>query len=131
MAFCTKVILRGNDKHETPAIERPQVHPDLELIAQKKLLVIGDLVLDQYIWGDVNRISLEPSASGRSSKTFRLGGAANVACNIADLLDRLKLLVWLVLTKMVVNALYEEKSVLKLVLLELTTIDLQAQKPES
>ena len=75
-----------------PPIERPQVHPDLELMAQKKLLVIGDLVLDQYIWGDVNRISPEAPVPvvEVQKETFRLGGAANVACNIASLLGQVE-----------------------------------------
>ena len=86
--FLVQVILRGNDKNMNSCpIERPKIHPDLELMAQKKLLVIGDLVLDQYIWGDVNRISPEAPVPvvEVQKETFRLGGAANVACNIASL----------------------------------------------
>ena len=86
--FLVQVILRGNDKNmNSRPIERPKIHPDLELMAQKKLLVIGDLVLDQYIWGDVNRISPEAPVPvvEVQKETFRLGCAANVACNIASL----------------------------------------------
>jgi len=31
----------------------------LELAAQSNIVVIGDMMLDQFIWGDVNRISPE------------------------------------------------------------------------
>ncbi len=47
-------------------------------------LIIGDLMLDSYYWGDVSRISPEapvPIVSVRK-KDNRLGGAGNVAINI-------------------------------------------------
>jgi D-glycero-beta-D-manno-heptose-7-phosphate kinase len=53
----------------------------------KKILVIGDLMLDRYLWGNVIRISPEapvPVVEVESEAT-RLGGAANVANNIATL----------------------------------------------
>jgi rfaE bifunctional protein kinase chain/domain len=55
--------------------------------AQKKVLVIGDLMLDAYIWGKVDRISPEapvPVLHVRESE-YRLGGAANVAKNLRAL----------------------------------------------
>jgi len=48
------------------------------------VLIIGDLMLDSYYWGDVSRISPEapvPIVSVRK-KESRLGGAGNVAVNI-------------------------------------------------
>lgn len=47
-------------------------------------MVIGDLMLDQYIWGKVERISPEaPIPVIRMEKEeFRLGGAANVIANV-------------------------------------------------
>jgi rfaE bifunctional protein kinase chain/domain len=52
-----------------------------------RLMVIGDLMLDRFIWGDVDRISPEaPVPVLRvSSESFRLGGAANVIHNIRSL----------------------------------------------
>lgn len=52
-----------------------------------KILVIGDLILDCYIWGNVNRISPEAPVPVVEVKndTFMLGGAANVADNIIAL----------------------------------------------
>lgn len=53
----------------------------------KRILVIGDVILDQYIWGDVERISPEaPVPIVKVVKeTYRLGGAANSAANICNL----------------------------------------------
>ncbi|MBW1922205.1 MAG: D-glycero-beta-D-manno-heptose-7-phosphate kinase [Deltaproteobacteria bacterium] len=51
------------------------------------VLVIGDIILDKYIWGDVNRISPEapvPVVEIRH-ETRMLGGAANVIRNMATL----------------------------------------------
>jgi len=51
------------------------------------VLIIGDVMLDSYIWGAVERISPEapvPIVTVKK-KDFRLGGAANVALNIASL----------------------------------------------
>ena len=49
-----------------------------------KVLVIGDLILDEFLWGDVSRISPEaPVPVVRvHSESFMPGGAANVANNI-------------------------------------------------
>ena len=52
-----------------------------------KILVVGDLILDEYIWGGINRISPEapvPILETRS-ETLTLGGAANVANNLVAL----------------------------------------------
>ena len=53
----------------------------------KRIAVVGDLMLDRYYWGSVARISPEapvPVVEVESEST-RLGGAANVANNIASL----------------------------------------------
>ncbi len=56
-------------------------------IKKKKILVIGDLILDRYIWGKVNRISPEAPVPvvEVSHENFLLGGATNVAHNIVSL----------------------------------------------
>ncbi len=58
-----------------------------EKFSQIKVLVVGDVMLDQYWWGSVNRISPEaPVPVVRLDKTTHsAGGAANVAANIAGL----------------------------------------------
>lgn len=53
----------------------------------KTILVIGDLILDEFVWGRVDRISPEAPVPviQVSNQSFRLGGAANVAANLAAL----------------------------------------------
>jgi D-beta-D-heptose 7-phosphate kinase/D-beta-D-heptose 1-phosphate adenosyltransferase len=52
-----------------------------------RVVVVGDVMLDRYIWGDVSRISPEaPVPVVRiSCQSERPGGAANVAMNLAGL----------------------------------------------
>jgi D-beta-D-heptose 7-phosphate kinase/D-beta-D-heptose 1-phosphate adenosyltransferase len=59
----------------------------LEKFQRAHLLVVGDLMLDRFIWGDVERISPEaPVPVLRvASESYRLGGAANVIHNIRSL----------------------------------------------
>jgi D-glycero-beta-D-manno-heptose-7-phosphate kinase len=56
--------------------------------AQKtKVLVVGDVMLDQFIWGGVSRISPEAPVPvvDFSRESFMPGGAANVARNLVSL----------------------------------------------
>src|SRR5579863_6172253 len=51
------------------------------------ILVIGDLMIDHYIWGDATRLSPEapvPIVNVKNESTT-LGGAANVAQNLVAL----------------------------------------------
>ncbi len=59
----------------------------LENIRGKKVLVVGDVMLDRYWWGSVSRISPEaPVPIVQMEKTSLVaGGAANVAANLAGL----------------------------------------------
>ena len=52
-----------------------------------RVLVVGDLMLDQYVWGDVHRISPEAPVPVLRSvrRTNVAGGAANVAMNLVGL----------------------------------------------
>jgi rfaE bifunctional protein kinase chain/domain len=52
-----------------------------------RVLVIGDIILDEYIWGDVARISPEAPVPvvDIASEERRLGGATNVLNNINSL----------------------------------------------
>ncbi len=58
-----------------------------ENVTAPKILVIGDLILDEYIWGSVNRISPEAPVPILETKSedLTLGGAANVANNLVVL----------------------------------------------
>ena len=55
--------------------------------SRRKIIVIGDLMLDRYIWGSVSRISPEAPVPviDIESESFRFGGAANVTYNIMTL----------------------------------------------
>ncbi|MEA2104059.1 MAG: D-glycero-beta-D-manno-heptose-7-phosphate kinase [Candidatus Cloacimonadota bacterium] len=59
----------------------------LDSFSQKKIIVIGDLMLDHYIFGDVSRISPEAPVPvvNASGEKHCLGGAANVSNNIKSL----------------------------------------------
>ena len=54
---------------------------------KKKILVVGDLILDKYLWGDVERISPEAPVPivDIKEEILKLGGACNVAWNISTL----------------------------------------------
>ncbi len=61
-----------------------------EIITQfknRKILVVGDLILDRYLWGEVERISPEAPVPVVDIKkeTFNPGGASNVAWNVSQL----------------------------------------------
>ena len=59
----------------------------MSLFKQSKILVIGDAILDKYIFGSTNRISPEaPVPVLKIEKDImKPGGAANVAANISSL----------------------------------------------
>jgi D-glycero-beta-D-manno-heptose-7-phosphate kinase len=59
----------------------------IQRFPQASVLVIGDLILDHYIWGRVSRISPEAPVPvvHVESESMRLGGAANVFNNILAL----------------------------------------------
>jgi D-beta-D-heptose 7-phosphate kinase / D-beta-D-heptose 1-phosphate adenosyltransferase len=59
----------------------------LKLVAKQTVLCVGDLMLDDFVYGDVTRISPEaptPVLTVRHNK-IEIGGAGNVARNIAAL----------------------------------------------
>ena len=59
----------------------------VEQFKNKKILILGDVMLDKYIWGDVSRISPEAPVQivNVTGESYVPGGAANVANNIAAL----------------------------------------------
>ena len=54
--------------------------------AGKRILVIGDLMLDEFIWGKVSRISPEAPVPivNVTGESYYPGGAANVARNVGE-----------------------------------------------
>ncbi|RMG44528.1 MAG: D-glycero-beta-D-manno-heptose-7-phosphate kinase [Candidatus Dadabacteria bacterium] len=59
----------------------------LDAVSEVSLLVVGDIILDRYIWGSVSRISPEAPVPVVSVEKIedRLGGAGNVVRNIVSL----------------------------------------------
>lgn len=60
----------------------------LEKFKDKKILVVGDILLDQYSWGQIERVNPEQPAAPLvklQKETYALGGAANVAKNLISL----------------------------------------------
>src|SRR2546425_10070552 len=68
-----------------PTDEEPAMTTELielvQRLGQPRVLVVGDLMLDRYIWGDAERISQEaPVILLRADRREeRLGGASSVA----------------------------------------------------
>src|SRR3989344_2327591 len=65
----------------------------LDRFRGKRVIVIGDSMLDKYVWGEVSRISPEAPVQviDVQRETFVPGGAANVAMNAAALGARVKM----------------------------------------
>ena len=58
-----------------------------DAFSRQTVLCVGDLMLDEFVYGEVSRISPEapaPVITARRSET-NIGGAGNVARNIASL----------------------------------------------
>jgi rfaE bifunctional protein kinase chain/domain len=68
-------------------ISKKRIHHLFDSFSDCRLMVIGDLMLDRYIWGKVSRISPEAPVPvvEVESETNHFGGAANVAMNVAAL----------------------------------------------
>jgi D-beta-D-heptose 7-phosphate kinase / D-beta-D-heptose 1-phosphate adenosyltransferase len=68
-----------------------QLHEAIQEIEQrwtsKRVLVVGDVMLDKYVWGDVGRISPEAPVPvvHATHHSEQPGGAANVAMNLSRL----------------------------------------------
>jgi D-beta-D-heptose 7-phosphate kinase/D-beta-D-heptose 1-phosphate adenosyltransferase len=70
-----------------PSISRKRVQTLLRRARQRRILVVGDVMLDQFIWGNVSRISPEAPVPVLDflRESFMPGGAANVARNLSSL----------------------------------------------
>jgi D-glycero-beta-D-manno-heptose-7-phosphate kinase len=68
-------------------IESNKIQKNINKLSQKNILIVGDIMLDEYHWCDVTRISPEaPVPVCTVTKTTLVpGGASNVANNISTL----------------------------------------------
>lgn len=63
------------------------MHIDISKFENCHILVVGDLMIDEYLWGDVDRISPEAPVQIVSveSEAYTLGGSGNVVNNLVAL----------------------------------------------
>jgi D-beta-D-heptose 7-phosphate kinase/D-beta-D-heptose 1-phosphate adenosyltransferase len=78
---------RGGESGRLPATDLRVLQQHIAKFPQASVLVVGDLILDHYIWGKVSRISPEAPVPivHVDSESLKLGGAANVYNNIVSL----------------------------------------------
>ncbi|MFN4012284.1 MAG: bifunctional heptose 7-phosphate kinase/heptose 1-phosphate adenyltransferase [Aquificaceae bacterium] len=69
------------------SLDKEDILKILEEFKRLKILVVGDIILDRYIFGKVERISPEAPVPvvEVQREEFRLGGAGNVAHNLSSL----------------------------------------------
>ena len=72
---------------ERKTLSRQRARNILNTAARRTVLVTGDVMLDQFLWGDVSRISPEAPVPvvEFQRESFMPGGAANVARNLTSL----------------------------------------------
>ena len=85
-------VLKGNS-YAFELMKRKRLEEILKRFKKQEILVIGDLILDRFIQGKVNRISPEAPVPivKMSNENFSPGGAGNVAVNITSLGAKCKL----------------------------------------
>lgn len=68
-------------------MNKQQLKKVLDALPGKKVLVLGDLMVDEYIWGKASRISPEAPVPvvEVGNQSYVLGGASNVANNLRSL----------------------------------------------
>ncbi|HNV71234.1 MAG TPA: PfkB family carbohydrate kinase, partial [Candidatus Ozemobacteraceae bacterium] len=68
-------------------LKRTRLQEILQSFTRLELAVLGDVMLDEFLWGKVDRISPEAPVPivQVKNETSRPGGAANVAANIVSL----------------------------------------------
>jgi D-beta-D-heptose 7-phosphate kinase/D-beta-D-heptose 1-phosphate adenosyltransferase len=70
-----------------PQLTRQRAEQLLQTMSDRKIVVLGDVMLDEFVWGEVTRISPEapvPVVDIRR-ESVHLGGAANVLANVIAL----------------------------------------------
>src|SRR6476660_10442562 len=68
-------------------LSKQRAYEILRAVSERTIVVLGDVMLDEFVWGDVTRISPEapvPVVDIRR-ESVHLGGAANVLANLIAL----------------------------------------------
>jgi D-beta-D-heptose 7-phosphate kinase/D-beta-D-heptose 1-phosphate adenosyltransferase len=80
-------VASPSEEAEVVRINRERLREVLDGFAAVRVSIFGDLMLDRYVWGEVNRISPEAPVPvvEVTRDSVRFGGAANVAENVASL----------------------------------------------
>lgn len=70
-----------------PSIPTRKLTQYFQRFSRARILVLGDLILDHFVWGKVHRVSPEAPVPvvHVDSESYRMGGAANVYHNIMTL----------------------------------------------
>lgn len=68
-------------------MESKKIKSLLQEFAGRKICIVGDVMLDRYVYGDITRISPEAPVPVvlAQKETIAIGGAGNVAANVASL----------------------------------------------
>ena len=79
--------------NHVPTLARPRLARLLKAFRRARVLLVGDLMLDEFVWGKVSRISPEAPVPvvWVQSESIMPGGAANVANNIRALGGRVQI----------------------------------------
>ncbi len=73
--------------NQPPQLTRARAQEIIQSIERRRIVILGDVMLDEFVWGDVTRISPEAPVPVVDIKreSVHLGGAANVLANAVAL----------------------------------------------
>ncbi|MGH9880244.1 MAG: bifunctional heptose 7-phosphate kinase/heptose 1-phosphate adenyltransferase, partial [Pyrinomonadaceae bacterium] len=83
----SSIVNRQSSIPMTPQLTKHRADEILRQLPNRRIVVLGDVMLDEFVWGDVTRISPEapvPVVDIRR-ESVHLGGAANVLANLIAL----------------------------------------------
>ena len=75
--FCCAVAREANRQIDAHSLRMPRSLPSF---ANTAVLIVGDVMLDEYVWGDVRRISQEAAGSGRGGHAPHLRAGGRSQC---------------------------------------------------